>query len=172
MNKKFLTLLQKNPSLLIAVLLVVVVFYSLFSQERGRSDACQRMNNETERTFCYLNAALNEKKVELCKKLEGNQRESCRLSYAIHFKDLATCELMTRSAATQFCITLVAFAKRDDEICKKIRDISYRDLCYERISVQDGNPALCDLVVNVSVKAECSEDARAASVVQEAQRTR
>ncbi len=79
---------------------------------------------------CYIQAAINLRSVEECKKVVSSAaKNTCYSEVATAQKSTATCQLISDSTAKAYCIANVAGALKDKKLCAQITESSAKIYC-------------------------------------------
>lgn len=110
-------------------LLVKDTCYREMAHERGDSRLCARISSNAEKGDCYLALARETATgdAELCKEIDGLQRDKCYLDAGVKTKDRNLCTAIDDYALKQSCYAIVA---TDPRLCDSIDDAVVRGECY------------------------------------------
>ena len=87
-------------------------------------------------------------KIEMIKDIAKNDKE----------KAMGYCNGIEQTGYKYNCLSGVAVASNDDEVCVSIGDESYKDTCYKDLATTNRNNAICDKIVKDSKRDQCYMD--------------
>jgi hypothetical protein len=99
-------------------------------------------------------------KIEDCYSFKGESvKDLCIVGVAVDHKSEALCEAIKTSSLAAYyypiCLKVVAEAKNDFELCRKIKENSVRDDCLSNIAWNTKNKELCNEISDFYRRDDC-----------------
>lgn len=119
---------------------------------------------------CYRTMSALKQDSRLCEKIEGRseERDFCYQKISKLREDISLCEKVNGSIYRGYCYYDLALIKKDPNICEKIVEyqsgtysipgnvsIRISDLCYEHLSLELRDHALCEKIENLEIRSDC-----------------
>lgn len=105
---------------------------------------CDELTNYSDKNLCYADfndAVIASQDSSLCD-MAGNYKNECYQQIALQTLNASLCDF---TSYPDNCYLIIAEDSGDETLCKKIRNIDWRERCYYETAQLTNNPELCNL---------------------------
>lgn len=110
---------------------------------------CASISFLAERTKCYVDAAVSNKDIAICKNLDRPEMvEGCYANVTRVKPDLSICDIIKRDEFKDKCYINAAGGAQNVSICAIIENSAAKDECYTSVAISSDNSGLCEKLFN------------------------